>query len=38
VETIVSRFDTLDKLPPEKLGKGPKRQIAVLREFIRRRD
>jgi hypothetical protein len=37
VETITARFDTLDRLPTKKLGKGPQRQLAVLREFIRRR-
>ena len=38
-DLLLSRFDYLDKLPPEKkLGPIPRKQIAVLREFIRRRD
>jgi hypothetical protein len=36
-DMLLSRFDYLDQLPPEKLGPGPARQIAVLRTFIRRR-
>lgn len=36
-EMLVSRFEQLDALPPKKLGPGPARQIAVLREFIRRK-
>ena len=38
VDTIMTRFETYENLPPEKLGKGPKRYVAVLREFIRRGD
>ena len=37
-EMIVSRFEHLDSLPPEKLGPGPARQITVLRAFMRRRQ
>lgn len=37
VETLLTRLDTLERLPAEKLGKGPARQLAVLREFIGRR-
>jgi hypothetical protein len=36
-ETLLSRFDYLDSRPPEKLGPSLKRQIAVLRDFIRRK-
>jgi len=35
-ELLLSRYDFLSKTPPEKLGPGPTKQIAVLREFIRR--
>jgi hypothetical protein len=35
-DVLLSRFDYLDRLPPEKLGPGPSRQLAVLREFIQR--
>jgi len=37
-EAILSEFDFLDSLPDEKLGIDPKRRLAVLREFIRRRQ
>lgn len=37
-EILVSRFDYLESLPPEKLGPGPAKQLAVLRCFIRRRS
>ena len=38
-ENLLSRFDYLDGLPTEKkLGLGIARQLAVLREFIGRRD
>lgn len=36
-DLLISRFEFLDTYPPEKLGPGPAKQIAVLREFIRRR-
>jgi hypothetical protein len=35
-ENLLSCFDYLSSLPPEKLGAGPKKQLAVLREFIGR--
>ena len=35
-EMLISRFDYLENLPPEKLGPGPAKQLAVLRCFIRR--
>jgi hypothetical protein len=37
-DLLLSRFDYLDKMPPEQLGPALQRQIAVLREFIRRCD
>jgi hypothetical protein len=37
-DLLLSRFDYLDRLSPEKLGPGPRRQFAVLQEFIRRRN
>jgi hypothetical protein len=37
-DLLLSRFDYLDKMPPQQLGPALQRQIAVLREFIRRRD
>jgi hypothetical protein len=37
-ENLLSRFDYLEKLPLKQLGPGPRKQLAVLREFIRRRD
>ena len=33
-ELILDVFDSLSTLPPSKLGPGPARQLAVLREFI----
>ena len=36
-DLLLSRFDYLDGLPPEKLGPALAKQIAVLRTFIRRR-
>lgn len=33
-ELILDTFDRLNSLPANKLGPGPKRQLAVLREFI----
>jgi hypothetical protein len=33
-ELILDVFDSLNSLPPSKLGPGPARQLAVLREFI----
>jgi predicted RNase H-like HicB family nuclease len=33
-ELILDAFDSLSSLPPTKLGPGPARQLAVLREFI----
>ncbi len=35
-EMLVSRFEYLESLSPEKLGPGPAKQLAVLRCFIRR--
>ncbi len=35
-EMLISRFEYLESLPPEKLGPGPAKQLAVLRCFIRR--
>lgn len=35
-DLLLSRFEHLDQLPVKKLGKSTRRQIAVLREFIRR--
>ena len=37
-ELLLSRFDFLSKTLPEKLGPGPTKQIAVLREFIREKQ
>lgn len=36
-DALLSAFDYLDGVPDAKLGPGPKRQIAVLRQFIGRR-
>lgn len=36
-DLLLSRFDRLEGMPTEKLGKSVARQIAVLREFIRRK-
>jgi hypothetical protein len=36
-DMLLSRFDYLEKLPPETLGPGPAKQLAILREFIRRK-
>ena len=33
-ELILDVFDSLSSLPPSKLGPGPARKLAVLREFI----
>jgi predicted RNase H-like HicB family nuclease len=33
-ELILDVFDSLTALPPSKLGPGPARQLAVLREFV----
>lgn len=33
-ELILDVFDSLSSLPPSKLGPGPARQLAVLRDFI----
>jgi hypothetical protein len=37
-ENLLSRFDYLESLPAKKLGPGPKKQLAVLREFIGRQN
>ena len=37
-DLLLSRFDYLDEIPSEKLGPAPRKQIAVLRQFIRRCD
>lgn len=37
-DMLLSRFDYLLGMPAEKLGPGPARQFAVLRQFIRRRE
>jgi hypothetical protein len=37
-DLLLSRFDYLDKIPSDRLGKSTKKQIDILREFIRRRD
>jgi hypothetical protein len=34
-ELLLSRYEFLNTTLPEKLGPGPKKQIAILREFIR---
>ena len=36
-DTLISRFDYLDKLSPDILGPGPAKQLAILRAFIRRK-
>jgi hypothetical protein len=36
-ENLLNRFDYLGSLPPERLGIGPQKQLAVLREYIGRR-
>lgn len=36
-DLLISRLEYLGEQPAEKLGPGPTKQIAVLREFIRRR-
>ncbi len=36
-DLLLSRFDYLDQMPSAKLGPALQRQIAVLRQFIRRR-
>jgi uncharacterized radical SAM superfamily protein len=36
-DILVTVFNHLDTLPPAKLGPRPRRQLAVLRDFIRRR-
>jgi len=33
-ELILDVFDSLSSMPPSKLGPGPARQLAVLREYI----
>lgn len=37
-DLLLSRFDHLDAIASEKLGKSTQRQIAVLRRFIRRSE
>jgi len=34
-ELLLSRYDFLSNSPTDKLGPGPKKRLAVLREFIR---
>jgi hypothetical protein len=36
-DVLLGKFDFLDRLPPDKLGPGPAKDIAVLRTFLRRR-
>ncbi len=36
-DLLLSRFDYLDTQPAERLGPAPKKQLAVLRAFMRRR-
>lgn len=37
-DVLLAVFERLEKEPTERLGPGPARQLAVLREFVRRRD
>ena len=37
-ENLLSRFDYLDRVPAEKLAKPLRQQIAVLRQFVRRKS
>lgn len=37
-DVLVGLFEYLDAQPPSRLGKAPTRQIAVLRQFVRKRQ
>ena len=37
-DRLVSKFNVLDRMPSEKLGDGPRRQLAVLRSVMARAD